>query len=70
MDDKSKNDLTMTEATLEYTGDEQIDILPENSCVTDLNFKLIVIGDSGVGKSSLTKKATKNIFENDQMSTI
>lgn len=70
MDDKSKNDLTTTEATLEYTGDEQIDILPENSCVTDLNFKLIVIGDSGVGKSSLTKKATKNIFENDQMSTI
>lgn len=70
MEDKTENDVTNTESTPEYTGDEKIDILPENTSMTDLNFKLIVIGDSGVGKSSLTKKATKNIFESDQMSTI
>ena len=29
----------------------------------DLSFKIIVIGDSGVGKSCLTNKVTKNIFE-------
>lgn len=38
-------------------------ILPENYSEQDLSFKIIIIGDSGVGKSSLTIKATKNYFE-------
>ena len=38
-------------------------ILPEKYSEHDLSFKIIVIGDSGVGKSSLTIKATKNYFE-------
>ena len=54
----------------EPTGDEPIEIIQESSTVTDLIFKIIVIGDSGVGKSSLTKRAVKNSFEDDQMSTI
>ena len=37
--------------------------LPEEYSAYDLSFKLIVIGDSAVGKSCLTMKATKNFFE-------
>ena len=29
----------------------------------DKSFKIIIIGDSGVGKSCLTQKALKNIFD-------
>ena len=49
---------------------EDYEILPDDHQVYDLNFKLIVIGDSGVGKSCLTKKATRNIFENYYSPTI
>jgi GTPase SAR1 family protein len=43
--------------------DFQIEILPDDYTQYDLSFKIIVIGDSGVGKSCLTNKATKNVFE-------
>ena len=46
------------------------EILPEDTQKHDLSFKIIVIGDSGVGKSCLTMKATKNIFENYYSPTI
>jgi len=36
----------------------------------DLSFKLIVIGESGVGKSCLTKKATKNVFDTNYHNTV
>ena len=36
----------------------------------DINFKIIVIGNSGVGKSCLTLKATQDIFKEDFTSTI
>lgn len=36
-----------------------VEILEEDHSQFDLSFKLIVIGDSGVGKSCLTMKATK-----------
>ena len=49
---------------------EDYEILPDDHQVYVLNFKLIVIGDSGVGKSCLTKKATRNIFENYYSPTI
>ena len=32
-----------------------------------VNFKIIIIGDSGVGKSSLLKRAVKNSFDNMEM---
>ena len=52
--------------------EEEIDyeIMPDDTPIHDLSFKLIVVGDSGVGKSCLTMKATKNIFENDYSPTI
>ncbi len=43
--------------------DFKIEILPDDYTQYDLSFKIIVIGDSGVGKSCLTNKATKNVFE-------
>ena len=36
----------------------------------DYNFKIIVIGNSGVGKSCLTLKATKDIFQENFVSTM
>ena len=39
------------------------EILSEEFSEYDLSFKIIVVGDSGVGKSCLTMKGTKNHFE-------
>ena len=46
------------------------EILTDDIINYDLNFKLIVIGDSGVGKSCLSIKATKNVFQNHYASTL
>ena len=35
-----------------------------------INFKIIIIGDSGVGKSSLLKRAVQNTFDNNYQATI
>ena len=45
-------------------------ILPEDYNSYDISFKLIVLGDSGVGKSCITTKATKNTFENYYSATV
>ena len=58
----------MSSDELKY--DFPYDILPENYSQFDLSFKLIVIGDSGVGKSSVTSKGTKNIFDDNYSATI
>ena len=47
-----------------------IKILTEPPTDFDLNFKLIVIGDSFVGKSCLSLKATKGLFEANYSPTI
>ena len=41
----------------------QYEILPEGFNEFDLSFKIIVVGDSGVGKSCLTLKGIRNNFE-------
>ena len=46
------------------------EILPEDYNKYDLSFKIIVIGNSGVGQSCLSIKATKNIFENNYLATV
>ena len=48
----------------------EIEVLNEQYKDYDLSFKIIVIGNSGVGKSCLALKATKDIFEEQFMSTI
>ena len=40
----------------------KIEILYENLNNYDKLFKIIIIGESGVGKSSLALKVSKNIF--------
>ena len=58
----------------EDCGDLEIDfnyeILPDDFLQYDLSFKLIVIGDSGVGKSCLTNRATTNLFEDTYSATV
>ena len=55
-------------------GDLDIDftyeILPDDFLQYDLSFKIIVIGDSGVGKSCLTNRATTNLFEDTYNATV
>ena len=46
------------------------ELLPEDCNQYDLSFKMIVIGDAGVGKSCLTAKATKYMFEETYSATV
>ena len=48
----------------------KIEILDEYHKKYNLNFKIIVIGNIGVGKSCLSLKATKGIFLEEYISTI
>ena len=53
--------------------DEDYEILDEDSSDSseyDVAFKVIIIGNSGVGKSCLSMRATRNVFLNDYSSTI
>ena len=54
----------------ELKFDFNYEILPENYTQFDLSFKLIVIGDSGVGKSCLTNNAIKNTFDDAYNATV
>ena len=54
----------------ELKFDFDYEILPETNNKYDLTFKIIIIGDSGVGKSCLTQMATKNNFESNYQTTI
>lgn len=46
------------------------EFIPEETIKYDLSFKIIIIGDSGVGKSSLTLRATKNQFQDYYNATV
>ena len=53
------------------TDDEfEIELLPEDFAQYDISFKIIVIGDSSVGKSCLTTQAVRNNFEEFYTATI
>ena len=47
-----------------------IELLPEDFAQYDISFKIIVIGDSGVGKSCLTTQAVRNKFEEFYQATV
>ena len=63
-----------TKTVKEDCGDLDIDftyeILPDDFLQYDLTFKIIVIGDSDVGKSCLTNRATTNLFEDAYSATV
>ena len=46
------------------------EVLKEDTTQYDLNFKIIVIGDAGVGKSCLSGKAIKDKFDADYSATV
>lgn len=50
--------------------DYKCEVLPDDFPQYDLSFKIIVVGDSGVGKSCLTMKATKDYFEEFYSATV
>ena len=43
--------------------DYPIEIITQNTSEFELSFKMIIIGDSGVGKSCLSIRGTKDVFE-------
>ena len=47
-----------------------IELLPEDFAQYDISFKVIVIGDSGVGKSCLTTQAVRHNFEEFYTATV
>ena len=47
-----------------------IELLPEDYAQYDISFKVIVIGDSGVGKSCLTTQAVRQNFEEFYTATV
>jgi GTPase SAR1 family protein len=51
--------------TIEILKDSQI-----SQSDNFINFKIIIIGDSGVGKSSLLKRAVQNRFDESYQATI
>ena len=68
---EQKTGETQTGETKQETKDNpEFEILPEDYSSFDLSFKLIVIGDSGVGKSCLTNNAIKNTFEDTYNATV
>ena len=62
-EEKSKKSLTKED-------NYAVEILGEQYKEYDMSFKLIVIGNSGVGKSCLSLKATKGVFEEDFVTTV
>ena len=48
----------------------KIKILPDDYPKNDLSFKIIIIGNSGVGKSCISIRATKNVFETEHIATV
>ena len=51
-------------------NDYKIEILNEHYKKFDLNYKLIIVGDIGVGKSCISLKATKGMFIEEYASTV
>ena len=50
--------------------DLKCEVVKEEVTQYDFSYKLIVIGDMGVGKSCITMKATKDYFENYYAPTV
>lgn len=50
--------------------DIQVEILPDDHSQYDLSFKMIMIGDPGVGKSCLSTQAIRNVFNETYQATV
>ena len=63
-------DTGSTPTPIKIPKDFEVEFLPEEYAQYDLSFKIIVIGDSGVGKSCLSSKAVKDTFEEFYQATV
>ena len=76
MDNKSeKNESNIVSSNTNEKEEKEkkqrkIEIIQETNDIPDLSFKVIIIGDSFVGKSSLINKAVKNEFETTYNATL
>ena len=68
-ENKEKPKETNNESDVVKKG-ENYEILAEDYTNYDLAFKIIVIGNAGVGKSCLSMQATKRRFENNYLATV
>ena len=58
------------EEEIEEDGDEKLEKLSPHYMGFDYNYKIIIIGNSGVGKTCLTYRATTGIFEDKTNPTL
>lgn len=72
MEDTEKNSETKAEECQKEEEEEtdSYERLPSNQVKIDLDFKVIIIGDSGVGKTCITNKATTGEFKDQVNPTI
>ena len=70
----NKDELTKSYTEKEQNDDEYInkdfEILSADSAQYDYNYKIIIIGDSGVGKTCLTYRATSGEYREKMAATI
>lgn len=72
-DHESDQEPKVSQLNLEENNKINIEVIPENPKIDikeDLSFKLIIIGNSSVGKSSLANKAIKNKFLSSYNATV
>ena len=55
---------------MESNENLKVEVMPDDYNQYDLSFKMIVIGDAGVGKSCLTTKAAKGVFDDTYSATV
>ena len=65
-----KDNSSNLENSLEYNDVEILHLDNNENNIIDISFKIIVIGNSAVGKSSLVDRVTKNKFLEDYSATI
>ena len=69
LEKESKNNKNENEMNKEDKC-KDFEILPKDSSIFDYNYKLIIIGDSSVGKTSLTHRVTSGVFKDKNLPTI
>jgi small GTP-binding protein len=70
MEINSLNDINNFPAFIENQNTDVVKILDSNTKEADLSFKVIIIGDSGIGKTSLLQQVINNQFNGDNTSTV
>ena len=68
--EENKNENKNEENKNENKNEENEYEIIKNDIYTELAFKIIIIGDSAVGKTSLSKRASKGYFTEDLSPTV